>query len=297
MTLSDLGVGSTVPLRQLGRLMLEWRNRSGLSQARAAELLEMGATSLARLEKAEITRVRTGVIKEACGIYGVPEDIAEGMVRLAQQAKVKNWWHSYRDLMPKHLDVYVGLEAAAAGCVTYQPELIPGLLQTEEYDRALLCARWPNEPAEERDRRTQIKQHRQVAITRKNRPLDVDVVIGEAALRRPVGGPMVMARQLRHLADTSTRDNVSIRVLPLRAGFPGGVSMLPFVILDFGTPPPGAPTEPLVVYLEGMVGSMYLEDQDDVRIYYSAHETLRQAALDETASRNLLRRIAREYAP
>ncbi|MFE3058539.1 DUF5753 domain-containing protein [Nocardia sp. NPDC059239] len=199
--------------------------------------------------------------------------------------------------MPKHLDVYVGLEAAAAGCVTYQPELIPGLLQTEEYDRALLCARWPNAPAEERDRRTQIKQHRQVAITRKNRPLDVDVVIGEAALGRPVGGPMVMARQLRHLADTSTRDNVSIRVLPLRAGFPGGVSMLPFVILDFGTPPPGEPTEPPVVYLEGMVGSMYLEDQDDVRIYYSAHETLRQAALDETASRNLLRRIAREYAP
>ncbi len=113
--------GSTVPLRQLGRLMLEWRNRAGLSQARAAELLEMGATSLARIEKAENSRVRTSTIKEACGIYGVPVDIATGMIGLAQQAKVKSWWHSYSDLMPKNLDVYVGLEAAATSLCSYQP--------------------------------------------------------------------------------------------------------------------------------------------------------------------------------
>lgn len=294
--MSGLGVGSTVPLRQLGRLMLEWRNRSGMSQARAAELLDMGATSLARIEKAEVMRVRTGVIKEACGIYGVPEDIAEGMVRLAQQAKVKNWWHSYADLLPKQLDVYVGLEAAATGCVTYQPELIPGLLQTAAYDRALLSQRWPDDPVDERDRRVQIKQHRQAVIKRKHRPLDLDVVIGQAALHRPVGGPEVMAAQLRHLADSSTCENVSVRILPFQAGFPGGMSVLPFVILDFGAPPPGEPTEPSVVYLEGTVGSMYLEDQDDVRFYFSAHHTLREAALDESASRNMLRRIAREYA-
>ncbi|MVU78847.1 helix-turn-helix domain-containing protein [Nocardia sp. ET3-3] len=294
--MSDLGVGSTVPLRQLGRLMLEWRNRSGLSQARAAELLEMGATSLARIEKAEITRVRTSTVKEACGVYGVPADVTEGMVRLAQQAKVKSWWHSYSDLLPKNLDVYVGLEAAAAECVTYQPELIPGLLQTENYDRALLSERWPNDPAEERDRRTQIKQHRQAAITRKHRPLELDVVIGQAVLHRPVGGAKVMASQLRHLADSSTRENVSIRVLPFEAGFPGGISMLPFVILDFGTPPRGEPTEPPVVYLEGDVGSMYLESEDDVRFYTDAHNTLREAALEDSASRDLLRRIAREYS-
>lgn len=292
----DVGVGSTLPLRQLGRLMLEWRNRSGLSQVHAAELLEMGATSLARIEKAEITRVRTSVVKEACEIYGVPADTAEGMVRLAQQAKVKNWWHSYSDLMPKHLDVYVGLEAAATECVTYQPELIPGLLQTEGYDRALLSARWPNETASERDRRVEIKRHRQVAVSRKHRPLELDVVIGQAALHRPVGSPKVMAAQLRHLADSATRENISVKVLPFEAGFPGGVSMLPFVILDFGTPPRGEPAEPPVVYLEGTVGSMYLEDQDDVRRYQSAHHTLREAALDEVESRKLLRRIAKEYA-
>ncbi len=295
--MTEGGVGSTVPLRQLGRLMLEWRNRSGLSQAHAAELLEMGATSLARIEKAEITRVRTGVIKEACGIYGVPADIAEGMVRLAQQAKVKNWWHSYADLMPRSLDVYVGLEAAANGCVTYQPELIPGLLQTEAYDRALLSKRWPDDPADERDRRVQIKQHRQLTITRKHQPLDLDVVIGQAALHRLVGGPKVMAAQLRHLADFSTRDNIALRILPSHAGFPDGISLPPYVILDFGTPPRGEPTEPPVVYLEGIVGSMYLEDPDDVRFFHSAHHALRREALDETASRILLRRIAREYAP
>ncbi|MEU1425793.1 helix-turn-helix transcriptional regulator [Nocardia sp. NPDC005746] len=292
--MSDLS--STVPLRQLGRLMLEWRNRSGLSQARAAELLEMGASSLARIEKAEITRIKTAVIKEACGIYGVPGDTAEGMIGLAQQAKVKSWWHSYADLMPKNLDVYVGLEAAAVGYVAYQPDLIPGLLQTEAYDRALMKVRWPGEPDEDRDRRVQIKQRRQIAITRKHLPLDLDVVIGQAALHCSVGGPAVMANQLRHLADVSTRENISLRVLPFEAGFPGGIAMSPFVILDFGEPPRGEPTEPPVVYLEGAVGSMYLEERDDVRFHYAAHDVIRQAALEEVVSRNLLRRLAREYS-
>ncbi|WP_405492906.1 helix-turn-helix domain-containing protein [Nocardia sp. NBC_00511] len=291
--MSDLG--STVPLRQLGRLMLEWRNCSGLSQARAAELLEMGASSLARIEKAETGRIKTVVIKQACEIYGVPDDIAEGMIRLAQQAKVKSWWHSYTDLMPKNLDVYLGLEAAASGYTSYQPELIPGLLQIEAYDRALLCERWPEAPEPERDRRAQIKQRRQAAITRSHRPLDLDVVIGQAALQRTVGDPRIMVSQLRHLADVSTRDNISVRVLPFEAGYPGGIALLPFVILDFGNPPPGEPAEPPVVYLEGAVGSMYLEYEDDVRFYYSSHEKVREAALDEVATRNLLRRLAREY--
>ncbi|MCU1647451.1 MAG: family transcriptional regulator [Nocardia sp.] len=293
----DADVGSTVPLRQLGRLMLEWRNRAGLSQARAAVLLEMGATSLARIEKAENSRIRTSVIKEACGIYGVPADVAEGMIGLAQQAKVKSWWHSYSDLMPKNLDVYVGLEAAAVGIASYQPDLIPGLLQTEQYDRALLRQRWPDDSEEERDRRAQIKRHRQTTILRRTRPMDLDIVIGQAALQRIVGEPKTMANQLRYLADTSTRENISVRILPFEAGFPGGLSMLPFVILDFGTPPRGEPTEPPVVYLEGAVGSMYLEDGNDVRFYHHAHEDIHQAALDEVASRNLLRRLARELAP
>ncbi|MFE3441642.1 DUF397 domain-containing protein [Nocardia sp. NPDC059180] len=174
----------------------------------------------------------------------MPEELIEAMLGLAKQAGVKSWWHQYGDLIPKDFDVYVGLEAAAAKLTSYQPELIPGLLQTPEYDRELVRRIWPHDSAEEVEKRVQIKAQRQHIVTRRRRPVILDVVVSEAALRRVVGSPSIMAKQLRHLADMSTRENVSVRVLPFDAGFPAGVSMPPFVVLDFDETPAGVETEP-----------------------------------------------------
>ncbi|NKY52493.1 helix-turn-helix domain-containing protein [Nocardia vermiculata] len=287
--------GSTLPRRQLGRYLVEWRTRAGYTQVRAAQLLEMGATSLNRLEKGEVGRIKSIVIQAICELYGVPPDLTEALKGLAQQANVKSWWHQYGDLIPDNFNVYVGLETAATRIVTYQPDLIPGLLQTPDYNRALVQLIWPDETPEQWQQRVQIKSQRQAIVTRKTQPVSLDVVIGEAALRRVSGNHPIMSAQLRHLADLSTRDNVNVRVLGYDAGFPGGMSMPPFVVLTFGETHIGEHTEPPVVFLEGTVGDMYLEKEDDVQLYYRRYESIRAAALDETMSRSLLRRVAREH--
>lgn len=289
------GTGSTLPRRQLGRHLLEWRTRAGYTQAKAAQLLEMGATSLGRLEKGENSRIKTRDIQAACDLYGVPDDLTSALVGLAKQANVKNWWHQYGDLIPKDFDVYVGLEAAATKVVSYQPELVPGLLQTESYERALGRARWPDWNTDNYERRVQLKLQRQKAITRRTQPVALDVVVGEATLRRAVGARGVMSAQIRHLADMSTRDNVELRVLPFESGFPGGISMPPFVVLLFGDSAPGEPVEPPVVFLEGVVGNMYIEDADDVASFLSTYDLIKASAVGDVDSRQLLRQIAREF--
>ncbi|MEV6256291.1 helix-turn-helix transcriptional regulator [Nocardia sp. NPDC051911] len=288
--------GSTLPRRQLGRYLTEWRTRAGMTQAKAANLLEIGASSLQRLEKGQNSRIRSRDIQAACDLYGIPKELAVALVGLAKQANVKSWWHQYGDLIPKTFDVYVGLEAAAVKLVSYQPDLVPGLLQTADYDQALIGLAWPEETPGQWKQRGQIKAQRQNIVTRRTQPVTLDVVIGEASLWRVAGSHAVMAAQNRYLADISTKDNVTIRVLPFHAGFPGGVSMPPFVILSFGES--GAPEdriEPPVVYLEGAVGDMYLEDADDVRFYTQRYDRIREAALDANSSRSLLRQVAREH--
>lgn len=288
------GTGSTLPRRQLGRHLLEWRTRAGYTQAKAAQLLEMGATSLGRLEKGENSRIKTRDIQAACDLYGVPDDLIAALVGLAKQANVKNWWHQYGDLIPKDFDVYVGLEAAATKILSYQPELVPGLLQTADYDRALAHEQGPDEDPEQQAGRIQLKMQRQKIITRRTQPVTLDVVVGEAALRRAAGGRGVMAAQLRHLADMSTRDNIELAILPFAAGFPGGISMPPFVVLMFGESAPGEPVEPPVVFLEGIVGNMYIEDRDDVARFLRTYDLIRSKAIAGPDSRQSLRELARE---
>lgn len=286
---------SSVPLRQLGWYLTDWRSRAGLTQARAAELLDMSASSLQRLEKGHNSRPNSHIIQAAGELYGAPEDLIAAFIGLAKQGNKKNWWHQYGDLIPGTFDVYVGLEAAATKIHSYQPDLVPGLLQTAAYDYALVRHIWPSAGKEEWDRRVEIKMQRQKIITRKIRPATLDVVIGEAALRRVAGDRSVMAAQIRHLIKMSTRDNVTIRVLPFSAGYPDGKSMPPFVLLEYGTTPLGEEAEPPIVYLEGAVGDMYLQNEEDVRIYHRAYDSIKQAALDEAPSRDLLRQIAWEY--
>ncbi|WP_067647840.1 DUF5753 domain-containing protein [Nocardia harenae] len=160
----------------------------------------------------------------------------------------------------------------------------------------LIRARQPEGPAHEWAQHVEFRAHRRTIIQRRTAPVRLDVVIGEAALRRPAGSSAMMAKQLRHLADVPGQlPHVTVRVLPFAAGFPGGVSLPPFVILGFGETTPGEPVEPPVVYLEAVVGNLYLEKPEDTAKYHEAHAHLVRAALDEADSRQLLRQVAREY--
>lgn len=289
--------GSTLPRRQLGRYLRDLRIQTGMTIPEAARRIERGASTLQRLETGQAERIRLLDVRELCNIYNASETEAEGLMGLAQQAAVKSWWHEFGNLIPNNFDVYMGLESAAHKLTSYAPDVVLGLLQTSDYARVLARANNPGESDDEIDRRVTLKLKRQGLITRKSRPASLNVVLLECAIRRLVGSPKIMAAQLRHVADVSTRSNVTVRVLPFRAGIPLGDPMGPFTVMDFGTDNKGKAIEPSVVYLESFTGDMYLEKPTDIQSYHEAHQALVGAALDENASRVLLRQVAREFAP
>ncbi|WP_232541916.1 helix-turn-helix domain-containing protein [Nocardia bovistercoris] len=285
-----------MPRRQLGRYLRDWRTQAGLTIAEASRLMEWGASTLQRLEKGQAERVRTLDIGELCRIYGIPDDLAEGLKGLAQQVAVTSWWHARGDLIPESFDVYAGLEATAQQFRSYQSETVFGLLRTAEYARTLKHLGNPDDSDVEIERRVQSRLQRQALLTRKVAPATADVILHESVLRRVIGGPRVMAAQLRHLADMSTRGNISLRVLPFSAGLPLGVATGPYTVLEFGLDRKGRAVEPPVVYAQWLSGDLYLERGIDVLRYDRAHECLQRHALDFQSTRHLLRQLAKEYA-
>ncbi|MFE2959064.1 helix-turn-helix domain-containing protein [Nocardia tengchongensis] len=288
--------GSTLPRRQLGRYLREGRMQCNMTIAEAAALMEWSESKLQRLETGNAEKIRVLDIRELCRIYDFDDEFGSALTGLVQQAGVKSWWHEYGDLIPEGFNVYVGLEASARTLISYQPEIIPGLLQTADYARVLINDYWPDAASDQLDRRVQLKTRRQSLLTRKRSPAFFDVVVHEAALHRVVGGRRVMAAQLRRLADMSTLPTIAVRVLPFSAGVPIGHTVGPFVILDFGRDAGNRPVEPTVVYLENFLGDLYLEKQAAVDRYREAYQAIQCAALDETTSRDVVRRAAKEYA-
>ncbi|WP_228812403.1 helix-turn-helix domain-containing protein [Nocardia otitidiscaviarum] len=283
--------GSTVPRRQLGRYLRDLRQQSGMTIAEVARRIERGATTLQRLETGQADRIRLWDIEALCQVLGASDTETAALKGLAQQGNTKSWWHEYGDLIPTNFDVYMGLESAAESLTSFQ-ELVPGLAQIPEYAGTLIRSVHPREPESEIDRRVEMRMHRQVLITRRAQPAALDVILDESALHRVIGSPKIMAAQLRHLADLSTRPNITIRVLPYAAGTPLGDLTGPFTILDFGDGD-RQPAEPSVVYVESYTGAMYFDDHESAARYRAAHDTMRRVALDERQSRDLLRHVSK----
>ncbi len=275
--------------------MRNGREECGLTLQEAAALLERSGSTLQRIERGMVAHLREVDIAALCKIYGFGDEQTKAMKALAAQGNELSWWCEYGDVIPENFDFYVGLEAAAQHLITYESELVPGLLQTPAYGSALMHASHPEDGAEEHARRLQLRIRRQTRITRKHKPASLDVVLRESVLHGVVGGPKVMAVQLRHLADMGTRPNVNVQVLPFNCGFPLGEAVGPFVILQFDEVGRVGPVEPPVVYTECFTGGLYLTKQTTVHRYHRAYLDLRRGALDADASRLRLRQMAKEY--
>lgn len=289
--------GSTVPRRQLGRYLRELRSQTGMTMVEVAKKAELGISTVHRFENGHFPiRLRTTAIRDLCAVLGADEALTTALEGLAQQANVQNWWHEYGDVIPQDFDVYMGLEAAVEQLYVYSPDAVMGLLQTADYAGVLTRGVYPDAPVEEIRQRVHMRMRRQALITRKRGAAKLEVVLGEAAIRRVVGGRRIMAAQARRLADISTMSNVSLRVLPFSAGIPLGQALSRFIILGFGHDAKGKPTDPTIVYIEHATGEMYLEKSNDVGHYTRAYQGIHRSALDEQTSRDLLRRVAREYA-
>ncbi|MEU2120838.1 helix-turn-helix domain-containing protein [Nocardia niwae] len=288
--------GSTLPRRQLGRALREAREGAGFTLERAAQLMEMGKTSVGRIEKGQNDKVRLRDVEAFGKLYGLDVEQIEQLKALAQQTPTKSWWQASRNLIVPGFNTYLGLETGASGISMYQPLVVPGLLQVADYARVIERPYLPNDTQEDIERRVALRLRRAAILTRRTSPVKAEFVVHEGVLHTIVGSRAVMAAQHRHMADMSTLPNVTVRILPFTAGFPGDcVPVLPYIMLDFPVHGPGAGAEPSVIYAENNTGVMFFEDDGDVQRYRSIHETIRCAALEEQASRDLLRQVARRY--
>ncbi|MCP9623748.1 helix-turn-helix domain-containing protein [Nocardia otitidiscaviarum] len=286
---------STLPRRQLGRFLREAREALGLTQKVAAEMVELSEPGLQRIEAGRVKKVRIRDVRALCEIYEISPENTQRAVELAEQAKVTSWYHAFGGLFSDSFNMYFGLETSARQLVTYH-EHVPGLLQTADYARSLIGAFFRDDSREDIERRVELRMKRQAIVTRKSRPLKLDVLLHESALYRVIGDRRIMAAQLRHLAEISKLTNVTVRIHPFSAGCTWGLLHGPFVILDFGVDARGKPIEPPVVYHEIQMSSdVYLEKPADVRRYHELAAALRASALDEDTTRDLLRRATRSY--
>ncbi|MGC5659299.1 helix-turn-helix domain-containing protein [Micromonospora sp. WMMD723] len=288
--------GSTVPRRQLGRLLTQLREDASVSLDRAAEGLDCSRQKVWRIEKG-LVPVRVVDARAMCAMYRVPEEMTSIVTGLARETRAKGWWHSYGDVVPSWFSLYVGLESSAALMRRYDSELIPGLLQTREYAAELFLRKNPTMSPADREKLVEVRMQRQHVLTRRlpSAPT-LRVVLSEAVLRRTLPDRRAMAGQLRHLLDMATLPNVSLRVLPFTAGPPLASETGTFVLLDFPQAFGRASTEPTTVYLENITGALYLDKPAEVAAYDRVWADLETLAADEAATEKLITAIIEEWA-
>lgn len=241
------------------------------------------------------TPLRALDVQAMCTVYGAPSDLTKALMGLAKETKARGWWHAYGDVIPEGFDVYVGLEEAATGLSSYESDVVPGLLQTDGYARAITRIHYPDMDEAGLDGRVRLRIERQTLLTRATDPPVVKVALAETVLRRPIGDHAVMAAQLAHLVYVSELPNLSIRIVPFSAGAHMGVVTGPFVILRFPVNGDGVEMEPPTVYADGYTGGLYLDKAKEVDQYEAAFEGIWSAALDEQASRRLISEVAGSY--
>ncbi|MEU2121436.1 helix-turn-helix domain-containing protein [Nocardia niwae] len=268
-----------MPRRQLGRHLRDLRNRAGMTTRVAARQLEWSEAKIWRIETGQ-TSLRGLDVEAMCKVYGAPPDLLEPLRALARDTKAKGWWTAYGDVIPEGFDVYIGLEEAAARVFTYENELVPGLLQTEGYTRAVIAAAHPELSADEIDRRVRLRQARQALVNRPDEPLVLDALIDETVLRRRIGGPEVTSGQLDHLLRMAELPNVRIRLVPMDCGYHDGMTSGRFVLLEFHEARSGEPPEPPVVYLEAFTGPVYVDKEHEIGRFRTAFASIEAAAVD-----------------
>jgi transcriptional regulator with XRE-family HTH domain len=278
----------TVRHKRLTAELRRLRADSGLTRDDVAGRLDWHPTKITRIETGQWTRLNPRDVRDLLDIYGVTgEAQREALLQLARDARQRGWWHSYGDVLPSEYTHFIGLEAEAASVRTYQQVLVPGLLQTERYTRAVVEAFRPTDTAEGTDRRTAVRLERQRRVLEEH-TLQLSAVLGEGVIHQHVGEPDVMAEQLRFLADAGGLPNVMVQVLPFAAGAHGAMTGS-FAILGFP-----APVDPDVVYLENMSSALFLEDPGQIADYVQVFDYLRAAALSPKDSADMLKRAAEE---
>ncbi|MEU1276013.1 helix-turn-helix transcriptional regulator [Streptomyces sp. NPDC005799] len=280
-------VNPTVRRRRLGQELRRLRELKGMTAEEVAERLLVSQSKISRLENGRRS-ISQRDVRDLCGVYEVEDHrIVDSLMQMAKDSRQQGWWHSFGDIP---YSVYIGLETDAASLRVYDPQVVPGLLQTRQYAEALITGALPETAAADVDKRVQVRLRRQERITAPDNPLRLWTVMDEAALRRVVGNKSLMRDQLEHLVEQAQLPHVTVQVIPFDMGAHPGVNGQ-YAILEF---PDAADSS--VVYIEGVTSDLYLEKANDVQKYSVMYEHLRAQALNPEHSRQFIADIAKEYA-
>lgn len=271
----------TVRRRQLIAELKRLREAAGMTQEDVAERLDWHATKVFRIETGR-TGPHPNDVRVMLDVFGVTDRAErDALVQLAKDARQRGWWYSYRDVLPSRYEFFIGLEEEAASIQTFELAVVPGLLQTEDYARALARGGPLELSPDEIERRVEVRMTRQRVLAKPDRP-QLWAILDESAIRRVVGGPEVMRAQLQHLLGQGEHGKTTIQVVPYSVGaHPGTASS--FIVLGFADP-----NEIDVVYMETIGGNMSVDKPEEVRHYTTAFDHLRAVALSPDYTRAML---------
>ncbi|AIR97023.1 helix-turn-helix domain-containing protein [Streptomyces glaucescens] len=280
--------GPAVRRRKLGAELRALRTGAGLTSGEAARLVGWHQSKVSRIETGA-SGVRPADVRLLLDAYGVRDpQLRDLLLVLAGSGDGQgrdHWWHAYRGVLPPTYRDFISLESQASAMRTLETSVVPGLLQTAEYARAVTRAAVEGLDEERLDTLVEVRLARQ-DVLRSRPPLALSAVLDEAVLRREVGGPDVMHRQLLRLLEAARLPQVRLQVLPFSAGAHIGVTG-PFVIFSFSN------TSDLdVVVLDHLTSSLYLERKEDVGAYTEAFDALRNNALSPEESLDYIAGIA-----
>ncbi|MET7271778.1 helix-turn-helix transcriptional regulator [Streptomyces flaveolus] len=283
--MSERRVAPTVGQVVLGKRLQELRERAGLKREEAARVLRVAPATVRRMETAEVA-LKIPYVQILLTAFGVPEDEVAAFVALAEEANRPGWWQRYTDVLPDWFSLYVSLEGAARIVRSYEPHFVPGLLQTEDYARAVLDAGTIGTAGQEAvERHVSLRMERQRLLDRPDPP-HLWVIMDETVLRRPVSvHGRVMREQLDRLLEFAARDRVTLQVAEFEDG-PHPGTYAPFTLFRFAEP-----ELPDMVFTEYLTGALYLDSRAEVSTHLEVldHMTARAASTQRTE------KILREY--
>ncbi|MGC9539336.1 helix-turn-helix domain-containing protein [Streptomyces sp. UG1] len=287
--MSERRPAPTVGQVVLGRRLQELREAAGLGRDEAARVLRVAAATVRRMETAEVA-LKIPYVQVLLETYGVPEDEAAAFVTLAEEANQPGWWQRFHDVLPDWFSLYVSLEGAARLIRSYEPHFVPGLLQTEEYARAVLRAGTIGQTGPENiERHVSLRMARQELLERPDPP-HLWVIMDETVLRRPVSGrPEVMRDQVDKLLVFAERDRVTLQIAEFAAG-PHPGTYAPFTLFRFAEP-----ELPDMVYTEYLSGALYLDSRKEVAAHLEVLDHMSTGAASAERTKKILREFREEF--
>ncbi|WP_328539641.1 helix-turn-helix domain-containing protein [Streptomyces sp. NBC_00344] len=271
----------------LGKRLQELRERAGLSREQAAKVLRVAPATIRRMETAEVA-LKIPYVQLLLRAYGNTEAEADAFVELTEEANQPGWWQRFHGILPDWFSMYVSLEGAAALIRAYEPHFVPGLLQTEDYARAVMRSGAVGETRpEDIDRHVALRMERQSLLTRPDAP-SFWVVMDETVLRRHAGGPEVMRAQVDRLLQAADQPHITLQIAEFSGGHHPG-TYGPFVLFRFAVP-----ELPDMVYSEYLTGAVYLDARQEVAAHLEVMDRMAAQAATAQRTKEILKDFRKE---